>query len=159
MLTINRVPVVGTSGTYFVGSLAQNAALNARIPLPQGVGAGGSARSTVESITVVSADQLDWEFWFWSNKTFQNSGHPDLEGFLGFWSFAVAGGDGKRIAGTGLYYYYIDALGIPYQDLDKQPDKSEVAYLNVTLVNRSAGAKTDGAWFQPTFVLQPTIGA
>ena len=157
-LATNQCRVVAPSGQFFTGTLAQNDGLAARIPLPAGVGAGGTARSVIQTLQIVSADQLDWELWFFANKLFQSAGHPDLEVFCGLWAFSVAAGDGRQIGAAGLYHYYIDGLGIQYQDLDMQPDRSQTAYLNVVLVNRSAGAKTDGAWFQATFGMLPTIG-
>jgi len=158
MLTSNQCRVVAPSGQYFTEALTQNAGLNARIPLPAGVGAGGTARAVVQTIQIVSADQLDWELWFFANKLFASSGHPDLEIFCGLWAFTVASGDGKQIGAAGLYHYYIDGLGIQVEDRDMQPDRSQTAYLNVTLVNRSAGAKTANAWFQVTFGVLPTVG-
>lgn len=155
--TGSRERVVVSSGTLFAATLAQNAGLAARIPLPESVAAGRHARCLIESIQIVSADQLDFEVWFWGNQNGQQSGHPDLESFLGFWSFSVAGGDGKQIAGVGLYYYYIDGLGIHYYDFDAHNQPALGAFLNVTLVNRSAGAKSAG-WFQIAFGVQPTQG-
>lgn len=146
----------------FSATLAQNAGLNGRVKLSEAIAAGRVGSCVIQGIQVVSFDALDWEFWFWRNSGFQNTGHPDLENFAGFWSFTTASGDGKRIAGTGLYYYYIDGLGIYYEDddagLKANIDNSVGAYLNVTLVNRSAGAKTVNGWFDVTFVLEPTQG-
>ena len=153
------VPVSALSGSFFTATLAQNAGLAARILLPEAIGAGRNGMSIIRSIQVTSADQNDWEFWFWSNQGQQQGGHPDLEGLLGFWSFTVAGGDGKRIGGAGNYYYYIDGLSIPYHDDDAHNQPSLGTFLNVTLVNRSAGAKTVNAWFQAVFGLEPTLGS
>lgn len=158
----------------FSATLAQNAGLNGRVKLPEAIAAGRNAACLVQGIQVVSLDQNDWEFWFWRNSGFQ-SGHPDLDSLAGFWAFTVASGDGKRIGGAGNYYYYIDGLGIYYEDDDAltttpppagNPDPTwrassngqAGAYLNVTLVNRSAGAKTASGWFDVTFILEPTLG-
>lgn len=159
MSDLSQERVVAPSGTYFAGALAQNAGLLQRIPLPEGIGAGRNARSLIRAIQVISADQLDWEFWFWANKLAQSAGHPDLEAFLGMWSFSTGSGDGKQIGGTGLYHYYIDGLAIPYLDEDGHNEPGAGSFLNVTLVNRSAGGKTNGAWFQAAFVLEPTLGS
>lgn len=162
MLSGNPVRLLAPNLTYFAGTLAQNAGINARIPLPMAIAAGGGCRCTIEKLQIISADNLAWEFWFWGTALAQNVGNPDLETFLGYWSFAAA--DGKQIGGTGLYYYYIDGLGIDYADLDARglaqpPNPSAYAgYLNATLVNRSAGAKTAGARFQAAFSLAPTVG-
>lgn len=150
--------ILAPSGTYWAGALAQNAGANERILLPESVGAGRHGRSIIRSITVIADQQNDWEFWFWGNQGAQQAGHPDLEQFLGFWSFTVAGGDGKQIAATGRYYYYIDGLGIPYLDEDAHNAPAAGTFLNVTLVNRSVAAKTAGSWFQAAFGLEPTYG-
>lgn len=175
MQTGRRVQVPVGSGlpagdpnlNLFSATLTQNAGLNGRIRLPEAIAAGRTAACILQGIQITSVDQNDWEFWVWANAQCQ-SGHPDLEAFRGFWSFTVAGGDGKRIAGTGLYYYYIDGLGIFYEDLDAMTVQGQSglavsngqtgAYLNVTLVNRSAGAKTANGWFHAEFVLEPVQG-
>lgn len=141
----------------FAATLAQNAGLNGRVKLPAALGGAIILRS----IQIVSADQLDWELWFWGNKGFQ-SGHPDLDDFRGYRTFSVAGGDGKRIGGAGLYYYYVDGLQIFYEDgdagLTATVQAQLGAFLNVTLVNRSAGAKTVNAWFDLTVNAEPMLG-
>jgi len=158
-LTRERVAVAsGTAatGALFAATLAQNAGLFARIPIPESVGAGRNARSIIRSIQVVSADNLDWEFWFWATKRGQ-SGQPDTDIFLGRHSFVAA--NGLQIAATGLYYYSVNALDIAYFDDDAHNDPGPGSFLNVTLVNRSAGAKTANAWFQVSFGLEPTLGS
>lgn len=152
-------PVEAANAGLFSAALAQNAGINARVRLPEAIAAGRSCNAILRSIRVTSFDQLDWEFWIWRNKNFQVPGvDATAEQFAGFWSFSVGSGDGKRIAGTGLYYYYIDGLGIPYTDLDAHNAPSEGGFLNVTLVNRSAGAKTAAAWFGVEFVMEPSLG-
>lgn len=153
----NRERVVAASGSYFTATLAQNAGLSARIPLPESVAAGRHARCLVQTLQIVSADQLDWEVWLFGNKQFQNAGHPDQESFCGYWAFSVAGGDGKQIGATGLYHYYIDGLGVQYLDEDGHNDIAAGCFLNVVLVNRSAGAKTANGWFQMIFGVEPTL--
>lgn len=154
----NRERVIAASGQFFTGTLAQNAALVARIPLPESIAAGRHARCLIQSLQIVSSDQLDWEVWLFGNKLFQSAGHPDLETFLGYWSFSVTAGDGKQVGATGLYHYYIDGLGVQYWDEDGHNTPAAGCFFNVVLVNRSAGAKTDGAWFQMTFGVEPTEG-
>ena len=61
----------------------------------------------------------------------------DLDAFQSRWTFVTA--DGIRYAGTGQYYYYIDGLDIPYLDEDNSGE------LHLSLVNRSAGAKSAGS--------------
>jgi len=165
------------ANALFAGTLAQNAGMNVRVPLPEAIAAGRVGRCIIEGITVESFDQLLWEFWFWRNQQFQAPAtNPTAESLAGMWEFGgVLGGvgNGEQIGGAGLYYYYIDGLGIEYEDDDAgltsvppglpgtaspQPVPAAGCFLNVTLVNRSVGAKTAGKWFDVTFILQPTQG-
>lgn len=169
-------PAADPNSGLFTATLAQNVGLNGRVKLPEAIAAGRTAQCIVQGIQITSQDQLDWELWFWANSKFQVVGlDATAEAFRGYWGFATGAGDGKRIGGTGLYYYYIDGLGIFYEDDDaatatpplaNTPDPTwraasngqAGAFLNVTLVNRSAGAKTASAWFDVTFILEPTQG-
>ena len=163
----HAIHLVGSvNGTDFTGTLAQNAALAGRLKLPESLGAGRHGRSILRTIAVTSFDNNDWEFWFFANIGQQQPlGGTQAETFLGRWSFVAA--DAVRIAGAGLYYYYIDGLSIPYYDADAhnyRPDgtggspPADGTYLNVALINRSAGAKTAGLYFAATFGLEPTYG-
>ncbi len=188
MQTGRRVRVVAGSGLpatdpnsgLFSATLALNVGLNGRIALPEAIAAGRHAQAIIEGIQISSFDLNDWELWLWANSNFQVNGaaanhQGDGEAFRGRWAFTVASGDGKQIGWAGLGYYYIDGLGVHYEDLDAQtvtpPPPGQLdqtwraasngqagAYLNVTLVNRSAGAKTANQWFQVAFILQPELG-
>lgn len=167
-----------TATALFAGTLAQNAGLNVRVPLPEAIAAGRVGRCIIEGIQIASFDQLAWEFWFWRNQQFQAPNtNPTPEAYAGVWGFSSAAlgqpGNGEQIGAAGLYYYYIDGLGIEYEDDDAgltsvpvglpltaspQPVPAPGAFLNVTLVNRSAGAKTAGKWFDVTFIVQATQG-
>lgn len=153
--------VLGVSSrlTDFAATLAQNAALSLSLPLPEAIAAGRQCECLIRGITVVSYDALAWEFQFFQNNRFAQPGNVfggvpagvGGDGFLGYWAFGA--GDGVRIGGAGLYYYYIDGLGIYYNDDD------QLGNLNVLLVNRSAGGKTANALatpFRATFNLEPT---
>lgn len=144
------------SSALFLPTLAQNAGLPGRIPLPESVAAGRHARCMVQALSIVSLDNLAWEVWLFGNKLFQTTGHPELERFLGFWSFAAA--DARQIGATGFYHYYIDGLGVQYLDEDGHNEPQAGCFLNVVLVNRSAGAKTANGWFQMAFAVEPTLG-
>lgn len=168
MQTGRRIRVRAGSGlaaadpnlNLFSATLAQNAGLNGRIKLPEALAAGRVAQGIIRGIQVVSVDVNIWEFWFWANSKFQVAG-PDAsaESFRGRTAFAAAG---LQIAGTGLAYADVNGLDIFYEDdeagLTQNVTTSQGAYLNVTLVNRSAGAKTVNGWFQVTFVIEPTQG-
>ncbi len=149
----------------WTGALAQNAGAQARILLPQAIAAGGSAQAIIKDIQVVGVDNLLWEFWFWSDSKFTQ--------FRGLYAFAAIG---LQIGAAGNYYAaHSTALDIFYEDDDAQtavppaPGSRDAAwratsngqtgaYLNVTLVNRSAGGKTSGGYFDVTFILEPTQG-
>lgn len=141
----------------WTATLAQHAGLFSRIPMPEGVGAGRAGHAILRSVKVVSLDANDWEFWFWATGKGQ-SGHPDTDIFLGRVSL-VASTDAKQIAATGLYYFSKDSLDVPIEDRDAHDAPVLGSFLYVTLVNRSAGAKTANGWFQVTFGLEPTLGS
>lgn len=141
--------VATANAGLFAGSLAQNAGVNGRVRLAEAVAAGRVCQAYIRSIQITSADQLDWEFWFWRNKKFQQGPDATQESFAGYVAFTGSTA-GRRIAGAGLYYYAVDNLAVPYYDADGE------GFLNVTLINRSAGGKTAGAWFDVTFGLEPT---
>lgn len=144
--------------TAFAGTLAQNAGVNARIQLPEGLAAGRVANFVIRAIEFTSVDANLWDFWFWGNKNFQTGVDATPESFRGLYSFAAAG---KQIGATGLYYGYVDGLGIFYEDEDAGLTQNVVtkqgAFLNVTLINRSAGAKSAG-WFDVAFHCEPLQG-
>lgn len=156
----------------YTATLAQNAGLNGRVQLPEAIAAGRTGACRVRGLQVVSLDNNAWEFWVWANSKFQIANGIG-ESFRGIWAFAAA--DGKQIAGTGLYHYYIDGLDFYYEDDDAQtttpPPPAQLdqtwraasngqagAFLNVTLVNRSAGAKTANGYFDVTFMCEPVLG-
>jgi hypothetical protein len=125
------------SAADFTAALAQNAGLFLNKNLPNGV---GTAPFWVQSIEIISVENLAWELWFF-NKTTVALAATDLDGFRGRWSFQAA--DGVRIAGAGNYHYSIDGLAIPVECSDYRlhtPDK--YAQLHVALVNRSAAGKS-----------------
>jgi len=130
-------PVRTSSSVEFTDALITNAAENENIVLPSALsGVGGNATNIVRAIQIVATENLAYELDFYGTDAF-NSATPNLNRFLGLWAFAAS--DGTRVAGTGLYRYYIDGLDIPLWDYDKTGE------MHVALVNRSAAAKTAGA--------------
>jgi hypothetical protein len=148
------LPATDPNSGLLSATLAQNAGLNARIALPEAIAAGRHCRSILKAIAVTSVDANVWEFWFWRNSRFQQTGHPDQEDFAGWYLFGAAG---KQIAGTGLAYAYADGLNLVIEDEEAGANPAGGGFLNVTLVNRSAGAKTANGWFFVTFALEPTV--
>lgn len=154
-----KIVRVASRSTDFAGTLAQNAGLSCVLPLPEAIAAGRQCECLIRGLIVVSFDALAWEFQFYRNNRFQqptnvfgtNPAGSMGDGFAGYWAFGA--GDGVRVGGAGLYYYYIDGLGIYYSDED------QLGNLNILLVNRSAGGKTANAAatpFQVTLLMEPT---
>lgn len=98
-------------------------------------GVGIRVDSIIRTMMIVSVQDLMWELWFWSKNTYNSSANPDANLLIGTWLFGVSG---MQVGGAGLYHYYVDGLYIPYRDLD------QTGKIHMTLVNRSAGAKTAG---------------
>lgn len=126
-----------SAASQFRSALAQNAGENLSLDLAAQKLAtvGQRVDVLIKSIQIISTEDLQWELWFWGRNTF-NTADPDTNTFRGKWWFAVSG---SRIAASGLYIYYVDGLLIPYQDLD------QTTKLHMTLVNRSAAAKSADA--------------
>ena len=168
-------PAADPNSLLFSATLAQNAALAGRIQLPEAIAAGRTAQCRVRGIQITSFDNLAWELWLWSNSLFQVASGvgSTTEAFRGFWAFAAT--DAKQIAGANNWYYYIDGLDVFYEDDDAMtvtpplPGGTDPtwrattngqagAFLNVTLINRSAASKTAAKWFDLVFILEPTLG-
>ena len=157
----------------FTATIAQNAALNGRVLLPEAIAAGRSAQCWIRSIAVTSVDANIWEFWFYGNSLFATG--DARERFEG--SFLMTAG--LQIAGAGNAHAQSSPanpglMWIFHEDEDalttappaaSNPDQAwraangqTGAYLNVTLINRSAGAKTASGYFDVSFVLEPSEG-
>ncbi len=121
---------------HFTGAIAQNVVAHEDIKLPESIAAGLHCKAIIKTMMIVSRENRAWEVVFWRKDT-HDSTDPALDSFIGLWAFIA--GDGLRIAGAGLYRYYIAGLSIPYQDSD---DSGE---LHISIVNRSAAAKTADA--------------
>ena len=79
-----------------------------------------TARCRITGIAIVSTQNLDWRLWLWRKAAGVGGGIAD-DSFIGFWAFAAS--SAARIAGAGLYYYYIFGLDIPYTDEDAAADR------------------------------------
>lgn len=123
--------------TAFTGAIVQNAVEYEDLALPSGLsGIGGRARVRLKMISVISKENLSWELMLFSKDTHATA-DPETDSFLGYWTFQSA--TAVRIAGAGLYYYFISGLDVPYWDDDASGE------LHVGLINRSAASKTAGA--------------
>jgi hypothetical protein len=148
----NSFVVATISTAHFTGALAQNAAEGIDLDLPMSIAAGLHSRSLVRQVIVKSVQNLDWEIYLFDRGTKHTELDPDRNGFLGHWRLTAS--QGLRIGATGLFYYYVDGLAVPYEDRDQQ------GRLHLVLINRSATAKDAGAPGALTiqFRLEPTYG-
>ncbi len=150
------------NGSLFTASLAQNAGMNGRI-LIQPLG----EPCVIRDIQVVSVDANLWEFWFWGNSLFQTG--DARERFYGYYPMAL----GLQIGGAGLYHAQSNAttgasLDLYYVDEDSDTASGPLGqatsnqqigtYLNVTLINRSSGGKTNNGYFTVAFTCEPVLG-
>jgi len=97
-------------------------------------GLNGNA-GRIRSITIVSKENLAWEVAFYDSDAFTHA-NPDSDHFIDSHRFAE--GDGLQEGGTGLFRYAVSGLDIPYVDTNSTNE------LHVSLINRSAAAKTAG---------------
>lgn len=136
-----QVPITirSVSTVHFIGAIVQNAGEPANLPIPANLSTGGDGRMTLQTITVLSMENLAWELWFFGRNTFESGAGAviDTQIFLGSWTFTTV--MGLRRASTGFYHYDINDLQMPYADLDN------LGQLHTILINRSAAAKTAGA--------------
>lgn len=134
-MQVGKITVVSTvAASQFRSALAQNAAENLSLDVASS-GVGQRVDSILRSIKILSVEDRQWELWFYGRSTYDTSNDPDVNTFRGAWLFGVSG---VRIGGAGLYHYYVDGLYIPLKDLD------QTSKIHMSLINRSAGAKSAG---------------
>lgn len=124
--------------THFTGALIQNAAEEENISFNADWATAQMQKAEVSAVAVVSDQQLDWEIQFYSTDT-QGDTDEDVDTFIT--SILLPATDGKQNAATGLYRYDANPAFLPfyYHDADNTGE------WHITLVNRSATAKTAGA--------------
>ncbi|SRR6266508_5256391 len=146
------LPVKTKSTAHFTAAIAAAAADTAHLKtkgndttngvVPEGLAAGGTVRSRIRSIRMLSAQLLPWEIQFYRKATGIGGADIDAESLCGIWSFGGSGtvGDGSRATGDTFYEYYVDGLDIPYEDLNV------TSQIHLRLVNRHAATgKSSGA--------------
>lgn len=155
----NLFRVASVRTVNFLPALVTNAAQFEDLALPEGLGAGRVGRCRVRGIQIVSVQNLAWEVWLMDRTGGVAGVNCDTAPFRGRWSFVAT--DGKQIAGAGLFYYYIDGLDIPYQDLDGSNIPVPAStFLHLGLVNRDVTPKVINAGGELTIrcMLEPTYG-
>ena len=126
----NHIIVKSDKDDHFTGALAQNAREDESLVIHR----GEVTRGQIESVSIISDQNLAWDVAFFENENFSNT-DMDVDSFVDYESFTVA--SGVQIAGAGSYYYGTSGLDIPYTAGDGR--------IHVTLVNRSATTKTAGS--------------
>lgn len=115
---------------HFTGALVTNAAED------ENLGGLPTNSGKIRLVTILSDENLAWEIQFYTRDLFRDA-DLDIDTYLG--SVRFAEGDGLQVAGAGPFRYDLSNLNLPYIDADASSE------LHVTLVNRSAAAKTAGA--------------
>ena len=117
--------IISSGVTHFTDAIAQNDIEY------ESLGEGLSGGQIIDSIALVSAENLAWRVWL-----FEGAGHnhaaADSTSFLGYVTFATA--DGVRIAGAGNYHYSLKNLGLFYRSTTRK--------LEIGIQNTSASGKT-----------------
>ena len=90
----------------------------------------------IRQVNVQSDQNLEWDLLLFQTDLF-NTADLDTDRFVA--RIRLPASLGVQIAGAGQFYYDLQGIDIRYQDLDATNE------LHVTLVNRSAAAKTAGA--------------
>ena len=121
---------------HFTDALILGAVEHEDLRFPEAIAAGNHARSVIRTLMILARENLAYEVVFWRSDQHDDP-DPALDSFIGVWPFI--GADGLQIAGAGLFRYYVAGLQIPYQDFDRTGE------LHISIVNRSAAAKTAGA--------------
>lgn len=145
-------PLASIDGTHFTDALAQHASEVEILDLPAAVGTGGGGRCRIQNCIVWSSDNLIWEIGIYQHKD-PKSPDPNVDYFVGRISLPLA--LGLQDDAAGLYRYYLDGLDILYEDA------MQLGRIYLTVVNRSAGAKTAygvGGHFRLRLGLSPTMG-
>jgi len=124
--------------SHFTGALVENAIELESIDFPSDWKTIGLGECIIESATVQSKQNLDWDLWIFSSSS-GNSATLGDDGFIDGFSFPKT--SGLRIAGANQYYYSSPSnhLAVPYYDEDRS------STIHIALINRSAVAKFTGA--------------
>lgn len=144
----------------YLDAIATNAMVLENLQLDLSICGTATARSRITGMAIVSVEALDWELWLFRKAAGVGAGIA-TNSFIGYWSFL--GATAKQIAATGLYYYYIFGLDVPYTDDDPSSVRDATNFagrFHLGLVNRSAAAKTAGAGgaIKITLFVDPTHG-
>jgi len=134
-LGVRYVDSVETS--HFTGALIENAMEFESLSFPGDWGTIGLGECIIESVTVQSKQNLDWDVWVFSSSDGASATLLD-DSFVDGFRYLVA--EGVQVADAGQYYYSSPSnhLSVPYFDEDRS------SKIHIGLINRSAVAKLAG---------------
>ena len=162
MAQAGNIEYVATDpATQLRAAIAQNAAAYLDLQLPQSISAGRTCRCRIRNISIQSVENVGWEIWIFRRKRTGAEAIADSQ-FMGYWTFTA--NSAVRIAGAGLYYYFIPGLDIVYEATDQladgQPDdEAQRQKLHIAVIAREAGKSADAAGeVRIQFDLEPTMG-
>ena len=123
--------------THFTGALAQNAMELESLDFPSDWGTIGLGECVIESITIQSKQNLEWDVYVFSTSG-GASATLSSDKFVDGFNFQTIGG--IQIAGANQHYYTSPSnhLTVPYFDEDRS------ASIHIGLINRTAVAKLAG---------------
>jgi len=150
-LGIRYVDSVETS--HFTGALIEDAIELESLDFPSDWGVIGLGECVIESATIQSKQNLDWDLWIFSSSSGNATTLSD-DGFVDGFHFPREAG--FRIAGANQYYYSSPSnhLAVPYFDEDRS------SRVHIALINRSAVAKLAGVTgeVRVRLMVRPTYG-
>lgn len=146
--------------TQFRGAVAQNGVATESLTpgsgpgfFDDGLAASRSARARLRSLTLISAENLDWEVWLWGTDQFATP--TLLSGDLAPLARVVLlAANAVQIAGAGSFYSFAHGIDLPYVDLDQTSE------LHLGLGTRSGAGKSagDAGAVQIQLHFEPTLG-
>ena len=125
--------------THFTGALVQHAVEAENIGFPGDWDTIGIQKVEILGVSVISDQQLAWDIKFYGKDT--HAVTTDLDSDFFEKTLKLDASDGIQEAGANQYYYDLDPSFFPFI----YHDEDVTSELHVTLVNRSATAKTAGA--------------
>lgn len=170
MAQTGNVEVVASDpATQFLAAISQNAAAYLDLLLPESISAGRTCRSVLRGISIQSVENTGWEIWLYTKKRTGAEAIGDVA-FLGYWTFIAS--TALQIGATGLYYYYVDGLAVPYwvedrimelqgngQVVSVPDDNGQRRYLHMALVARESAKSANAAGaVRVQFILEPSLG-
>lgn len=146
--------------TDFVDAIADEAMDLESLALDLSICGTPTARCRITGISIVSVEPLDWRLWLW-RKAAGPGADIAADSFIG--AFQMIAATATRIASTGLYYYFLFGLDVPYTDedtADEKPNPLEPSGRFHLGLQPTSGAKSAGeaGAIKITLFVDPTHG-